>query len=149
MWVKDLAQRNYRIYCTDATQAALLRARLPEEACSTGGNVMPRIQISSQTRDHIQAFLALGDQLQGEQMTLDLCAESLILLGIRAVLDGLWRPHDTDIHVQTLHQLAAAYPQQVLPFLAYVLQEGERIRPEAAGAPFGFHPQPDGNLPSP
>ncbi len=109
---------------------------------------MPRIQISRETRDHLRAFLALGEQLQGDQeqgeeMTLDLCAESLILLGIRTVLDGLWRPHDTDIHIQTLHQLAAAYPQQVLPFLAYVLQEGERIgrEQEEQERPFGFHLQ--------
>lgn len=107
---------------------------------------MPRITISKQTRDHIRAFLALGEQLsneQGEETTLDLCAESLILLGIRYVLDGLWRPHEPDIHVRTLHLLAAAYPHQVLPFLADILREGGKamMEREEQGAPFGFRPQ--------
>jgi len=107
---------------------------------------MPRITISKQTLDHVRAFLALGEQLcdeQGEEATLDLCAETLILLGIRAVLDGLWRPQEPDIHVQTLHLLAAAYPHQVLPFLAHIMREGGKAMRELEEqeAPFGFRPQ--------
>jgi len=92
---------------------------------------MPRITINKQTRDHVLAFLALGEHLsddQGEEMTLDLCAETLILLGIRHVLDGLWRPQEPDIHARTLHLLAGAFPQQVLPFLAHIMREGGKPR---------------------
>ncbi|HYV39718.1 MAG TPA: hypothetical protein VE988_28780 [Gemmataceae bacterium] len=101
---------------------------------------MPRINISRDTLKRLRAFQDLGEQLAGEPMTLELCAESLMALGMRAILDGLWKPHEPDTLIETLQKLAARCPEQVYPFLAEVLKTGEQIRQESEKeAPvFGF-----------
>jgi hypothetical protein len=63
-------------------------------------------------------------------MTLEQCAESLINFGMCAILDGLWKPHDANTLIEPLQGLAERCPEHVYPYLAEVLQAGERIRQE-------------------
>jgi hypothetical protein len=104
--------------------------------------IMPRINVSRDTYERLQAFLALGDQLQGEPMTIELCAEALIFMGMRSILDGLYRQLDPDTLIETLQKLAEAHPQQVYPFMATVLKTGNQIAQEQEREipPFGFRP---------
>jgi hypothetical protein len=103
---------------------------------------MPRLNISRDTYERLKSFQSLGEQLQGEPMTVEQCAEALIFMGMRAILDGLWKPHDLDTLIETLQKLAATHPHQVYPFLAEVLKTGERIEQERERdtPSFGFHP---------
>lgn len=111
---------------------------------------MPRITISRETARSIRAFQTLSDQLLGESLPPEQCAEALILTGLRAILDGLWRQHNPDILIETLQKLAARFPEQVYPFLAEVLVTGERIKQERAReAPvLGFRSQPGSETPA-
>lgn len=91
---------------------------------------MPRINVSRDLYEHLKAFQALGDHLQGESMTIEQCAEALIFMGIQSILDGLYRQVDAEVLIETLKKLAAAHPQQVYPFMASVLKNGSRIAEE-------------------
>jgi hypothetical protein len=88
---------------------------------------MPRLNISRDTFARLKAFHPLGDQLQGEPLTMEQCAEALIVLGMRAILDGVWKPHDQDTLIETLQKLAEGCPQLVYLFLASVLATGGLI----------------------
>src|SRR5690348_1275788 len=103
---------------------------------------MPRITISRDTYERLKAFQGLGEQLLGGPTTVEQCAEGLMFMGMRAILDGLWRPQEPDVLVETLQKLAAAHPQQVYPFLAEVLKAGDRIEQEREREvpAFGFQP---------
>jgi hypothetical protein len=104
---------------------------------------MPRLNISPDTLARVKAFQSLGEQLLGEPMTVKQCAESLIRMGIRAILDGVWKPHEPDTLIETLQKLAEVHPQQVYPFLAEVLKIGERLEQERERQAdmLGFRPQ--------
>jgi hypothetical protein len=93
---------------------------------------MPRITISRDTIKHLKAFVSLGNRLQGEPTTVDECAEVLILLGIRSILDGLWRPHEPDTLIETLQGLASRCPEHVYPYLAEILDAGHAAQQEKA-----------------
>jgi hypothetical protein len=96
---------------------------------------MPQINVSDSTYARLQAFRPLGERLGEEQITLDTCAESLILFGISAILDRLWKPHDAETLVQALQTLADRHPDQVFNFLTDVLKTGDDVEQKK---PFGF-----------
>jgi hypothetical protein len=104
---------------------------------------MPRLNISRDTYNRLKAFLALGEQLLGESMTVEQCAEALMFMGMRATLDGIWKPHDPNTLIDTLQNLATTYPQQVYPFLADILKTGQQIiqEREQDSPTLGFRPQ--------
>ena len=101
---------------------------------------MPRITISRDTLKHLKAFRSLEERLQGELMTVDQCAEVLIILGIRSILDGLWKPQDPNTLIETLQGLAARCPEHVYPYLAEILDAGQTVlQAQASQAPvLGF-----------
>jgi hypothetical protein len=105
---------------------------------------MPRIKINRDTLAHVKAFHALGEQLLGEPMTVEQCAEALLFMGMRAIVEGIWKPHDPDTLLMTLQKLAEAHPQQVYPFLVEVLKIGKQLAQERErDVPFfGFRSQP-------
>ena len=101
---------------------------------------MAQINVTDSTYARVQAFRPLGEWLAGDEMTLDVCAEALILFGITAILNGLWKPHNAETLIQTLQKLADRHPNEVFNFLTDVLNTGdeverERLRQEI---PFGF-----------
>lgn len=101
---------------------------------------MPQITVTDDTLVRVEAFRRLGEQLGSDEMTLDLCAESLILFGIKAILDEIWKPHDSNTLIQTLQKLAERHPNEVFNFLADVLKTGDKIERERLrqAMPFGF-----------
>ncbi len=102
---------------------------------------MPTINVTDDTYTRIQAFLRLGGHLGDSELTPDLCGEALILFGMKAVLEGLWKPHEPHTLIQTLQGLADRHPKEVMAFLADMMETGAAIqqqKAEEAGRPFGF-----------
>jgi hypothetical protein len=102
---------------------------------------MPAINVSDDTYARIQAFLRLGGQLADAELTPEVCGEALILFGMKAILEGLWKPHEPEILVQTPQGLAGRHPKEVMDFVADVLETGATIQEQEAleaTKPFGF-----------
>jgi hypothetical protein len=102
---------------------------------------MPAINVTDDTYGRIQAFLRLGGHLADGELTPEICGEALILFGMQAILEGLWRPHEPDTLLNTLQGLAGRHPKEVMDFVADVLETGAAIQEQEAleaERPFGF-----------
>ena len=102
---------------------------------------MPKITITAETRSKVEAFRSLGSAVTGHDMTLDDCAEILVLLGLQAALEGLLTGQDSLTMTQTVLQLAQAHPEVVYPFMAAIWQRGDEAQKEGARRRIlGFRP---------
>jgi hypothetical protein len=106
---------------------------------------MPRINVCRDTVNRLRAFLSLAEHLEREPMTVDQCAEVLIALGMRSLVEGLWRTQNPDVLIETLQGLANRCPEQVYPFIAEILRTGEAVlqAQENRTPTLGFRSPPD------
>jgi hypothetical protein len=102
---------------------------------------VPQINVGDDTYARIKAFKPFGEELGGCEMSMDLCAETLILIAMQMISKALWGQQDGEALVQTLQKLTARHPDEVYGFLADVWKaihedERERLRQQI---PFGFN----------
>jgi hypothetical protein len=109
-----------------------LQPATPSEKIPSEGEIMPKIDVSDEMHKRLLHFKQVIEAVLEEEMSLDACAEMILILGIDSMLDDLLGSLDSTVLLGSLQQLGAEYPVQVYRYIAETLEKGAAVQEQEA-----------------